>query len=306
MIYLNLDLSLLSAPEYVGAEPVERATWISLLGWCCGQENGGRIIGARAWRDRRWQQTCGVTLEEVETPSELYWWEGDDLVVWAYPVDAVAKVQAKREAGRKGGQARTYAKAEKARENGQSGGRPKNTEPETEAKTEAKTEALDRKTQRKESKGKESNVGEARGREAPTPPPALDAEVLAEASLVVASLHPAWAVPVAWSRQECRALLDTATEWVALPQDTLETVRAYLAWQPPANAGHWWQPYTRSRAAETLADLLSAAMRWRSGPGRKRPAKPAAAEKPAPPPRTPEELAEIEAAAREIRASLAL
>ena len=103
MQYLNLPTSLLRSPEIIGADPTQRATWLMLNTWCCEQENGGRIAGAENWGDRRWMQTCGVTKEEVHTECDLWHWNGEGLVVWSYPADKQAEVQAKREAGRKGG-----------------------------------------------------------------------------------------------------------------------------------------------------------------------------------------------------------
>lgn len=100
MNWLNLHSSVLDSPEVVGSDPVERATWLFLLRFCVGQENGGRIEGARNWKDRRWQQLCRVTLKEVEQISELWTWDGDDMLVQFYPVSKEKEVQAKRVAGK--------------------------------------------------------------------------------------------------------------------------------------------------------------------------------------------------------------
>ena len=106
MNWLNIHTDILRSSEFLGAEPLERATWLALLGWCATQENGGVIGGAKAWNDRRWQQTCGVTKAEAETASDLYYFEGDSLVVNFYPVEKQAEVVAKREAGKRGGRPR--------------------------------------------------------------------------------------------------------------------------------------------------------------------------------------------------------
>jgi hypothetical protein len=105
MKYLNIETAVLRSPDYVGAEPTERATWLSLLGYCADQENGGVIKSCRAWADRQWQQTCGVTRQEVNLTSFLYQWCGDDMVVKYYPVTAEVALKAKREGGSKGGRA---------------------------------------------------------------------------------------------------------------------------------------------------------------------------------------------------------
>jgi hypothetical protein len=111
MNWINLQTLILRSEEYIGAEPLARATWLNVLGWCCEQENGGRIVGAYKWSDRRWQQTCGVTKDEVGTSSPLLRYDGEDLIVWSYPVDKQAEVQAKRQAGREGGLKSAASKA---------------------------------------------------------------------------------------------------------------------------------------------------------------------------------------------------
>lgn len=103
MNWLNIKNSFLRAPEYIGCEPTARATWLNVLSYSTEQENGGRIVGARKWKDRQWQQTCGVTVAEVDVSSPLLTWDGDDLVVWNYPTEKEAEVRVKREAGKVGG-----------------------------------------------------------------------------------------------------------------------------------------------------------------------------------------------------------
>jgi len=113
MNYLNIHTDILRGVEFIGAEPVERATWIALLGWCATQENSGVIKSCKSWKNRQWQQLAGVTEQEVKTISPLYGFEGDDLVVAYYPVDSEAAVKAKRKAGKLGGR----PKKEKPKEN---------------------------------------------------------------------------------------------------------------------------------------------------------------------------------------------
>lgn len=116
MEWLNLKTSTLNAPEYVGCEPRARATWISVILWCALQENGGRVSGAIRWKDRQWQQTCGVSLREVNSAEPLLSWDSDDLVVWNYPRDKQEVVVTKREIARLGGLASARARAENARQ----------------------------------------------------------------------------------------------------------------------------------------------------------------------------------------------
>lgn len=112
MNYLNLHTDILRGVEFIGADPVERATWIALLGWCVTQENGGVIANCKSWKSRQWQQLAGVTDEEVKTTSKLYGFEGENLVVNFYPIESEAAVKAKREKGKLGGRPKKIKKDE--------------------------------------------------------------------------------------------------------------------------------------------------------------------------------------------------
>ena len=103
MHWINIHTETLRGEEFLGAEPLERATWLSLLGWCCAQENSGTITGCGDWSSRKWQQICGVTLEEVNTTSQLYEFDGSNLIVHFYPLEHQEKAEASRVNGKKGG-----------------------------------------------------------------------------------------------------------------------------------------------------------------------------------------------------------
>jgi hypothetical protein len=118
MQYLNIPTAFLRSPEYIAAEPTARATWLSLIGYCAEQENGGIIAACAAWKDRQWQQTAGVTLEETKMICSLWKWEGDSIILFGYPSDKEAMVRSKRQAGTQGGRAKTQAKTQAARQNG--------------------------------------------------------------------------------------------------------------------------------------------------------------------------------------------
>jgi hypothetical protein len=106
MDWINIHVSTLRAPEYIGSEPSARAAWFNALVYCCEQENGGRIIGGALWKDRQWQQTCGITLKEVRKSEPLLVVDGCDVIVWRYPLEKEAEVKAKRTAGAAGGRAK--------------------------------------------------------------------------------------------------------------------------------------------------------------------------------------------------------
>ena len=118
MNWLNLETKFIRAEEYVGCEPIARATWLNVIVYCAEQENGGRICNCEMWRDRQWQQTCGVTVEEINKASPLLHWNGDDLLVWNYPAEKEREVRDRREASARGGRAKTQAKTEAAKTNG--------------------------------------------------------------------------------------------------------------------------------------------------------------------------------------------
>jgi hypothetical protein len=109
MNWINIETATLDSEEFVGSDPTERATWLCLLRFCAGQENGGVIKNCRNWPDRKWQQLARVMHAEIEVESALWKWVGDDLHLWRYPTDKQTEVQQRRE---------------RARTNGKTGGRP--------------------------------------------------------------------------------------------------------------------------------------------------------------------------------------
>jgi hypothetical protein len=119
MEWLNIHTSTLDSPEFVGAEPGERATWLCLLRYCIGQENGGVIRGCAGWNARKWLQLARVTDEETRARSELFAFEGEDLAVRFYPAESEESVRRRRAA---------------SRENGKLGRRPRKNPAETQVK----------------------------------------------------------------------------------------------------------------------------------------------------------------------------
>jgi hypothetical protein len=159
MIWLNIFIPNMRAPEFINSEPAARSAWLSILAFCCEQENGGVIIGAESWTDRAWLQTCGVTAEEVRNASPLVSFESGDVTVWNYPEEKEKQVQSKREAGQRGGLAKTQAKTQAAKANGAKGGRPNREE-------KAETQAENPSTTEAEPKHKPNGIGkEVEGKE---------------------------------------------------------------------------------------------------------------------------------------------
>lgn len=156
MDWINIHVSALLSHEFLGSSPIERATWLCLLRYCVTQENGGLIEKCCVWKDRKWQQICGVTIKEVKSDSGLWVWEQDGehkgLRVKFYPVEKEKLVQQNRSAGAVGGQAKTQAKTQASQVNGTKGGRPKNP---SENRNENPTEGKGREGNRK---GKEEGA----------------------------------------------------------------------------------------------------------------------------------------------------
>jgi hypothetical protein len=113
MNWLNLNITVLDSEEFLGADPIQRATWLCLLRYCIGQENGGRIKGAKDWTDRKWQQVVRVTGEEVTSTCDLWTWDGDEVVVNFYPAEKETEVRQKRETAKSNSARRNFTKKSK-------------------------------------------------------------------------------------------------------------------------------------------------------------------------------------------------
>ena len=106
MEWLNIHISTLRSPEFIGSNPTERATWLCVLGYSVEQENGGKIVGGATWKDRQWQQACGVTLREIRSADKLLKAEGVDLMVNGYPLAKESHVRQARKVAMAGAMAR--------------------------------------------------------------------------------------------------------------------------------------------------------------------------------------------------------
>ncbi len=112
MDWINIHTSTLDSADFIRCHPDQRAAWLMLLRYCAGQENGGRIVGARPWGDTTWQQMCRVRKKEVQKDCALFIWDGDDLVVNYYPIHGEQRASNSRENGKKGGRPRNPDKTQ--------------------------------------------------------------------------------------------------------------------------------------------------------------------------------------------------
>ncbi len=307
MEYMNVPTALFSSPEFIGAEPIQRATWIALLAWCCTQENGGVIEGCRTWGMRRWMQTCGVMDKEVMDGGELYHFDGDDLVVFGYPGGVQKLLERKRVI---------------ARENGKLGGRPKTnvgTDIETEEKptsvnsetnvgTNVGANVQNRKKERKEERnigGETTTVNSTPWGESPAAPvlpavPFPDRERLNDvrgmrcadnhadlgaspgaARFMAATLeiNPSWGRTIPTAIETAAALeAYRSAQGRVTPRD-MEMLRAYYAsgLTEDRNKKAFWRPDSRRKFWECFGDVLTHAdrwakeTRWKSAAARKKP-----------------------------------
>jgi hypothetical protein len=120
--WLNIPIETLTSEAFLGAEPVDRATWLCLMRYCAQHETGGVIPDCGSWGDRKWMQLAGVTKAEVHRECSLWAWrdaeqQGEpiaertaeriaELSVSFYPLEQERAAQAKREAGRRYGRGR--------------------------------------------------------------------------------------------------------------------------------------------------------------------------------------------------------
>ena len=103
MDWINIHTSTLDSEAFIDATPIQRGTWLCLMRYCCGQENGGFIQGCAGWSDRKWQQIAGVTEGEVQDGCGLFRVEEGGIRVEFYPVEKEVEIKEKRRAGKKGG-----------------------------------------------------------------------------------------------------------------------------------------------------------------------------------------------------------
>lgn len=314
MEYINIPLYVIRSNEYIGADPTQRATWLSLVAWSCDQENIGRIAGARSWGDRRWMQSCGVMASEVAESCGLYHWDGDDLVISFYPVDAQREIERKREI---------------ARANGRKGGRKPTPEPIPETNVGSNVGNQPRiandvpSESEKKGKEKKGNIGEEATTVDDTPgeePPAVSVlpptphesfpglspgtspsygssawialQPLAE---WVKTLRPGWDVSKFTGTERSALLAMHKSLGGVVPDAAKDCVSRYLA-AAPANASKWDYPPDRLLFMKTFGEIVQKAFAWdRTQPRPKKKLKPEE-------PRQPEgPVVDTDTAAAEIR-----
>ncbi|MBU6170571.1 MAG: hypothetical protein KGQ87_03640 [Verrucomicrobia bacterium] len=283
MNWLNLSTQTLDSENFLGSDPVGRATWLCLLRYCIGQENGGIITACDAWADRKWQQLVRVTKEEVMQTCDLWSWEGDRLIVWGYPKEKEDEIQHLRHLGKM----KTTAKQDAAKANGKLGGRPK-TQQETQQETQRKTQQeTEQETQQKPNKKPIEEKGNRIEENSPPTPqgeeseasaaaddfyademPTSTAEMMNELEKRVRSLKSGWELPLGHTEQ--RQLAAAARCLCALKTADWQTLRDYLHAKIPDGVPAW-QPRMRSKFLENPSDVWAHAVNWKRKQEARRP-----------------------------------
>lgn len=114
MVYINIHTSVLDGPEFAQAKPAAIATWLRLMRYCVGQENGGVIPGVKAWDARLCLFTLGVDRKDLHQGSPLWSWKGQDLAVLFYPGKQEKICLKRRKVGKTGGVASGKSRREKS------------------------------------------------------------------------------------------------------------------------------------------------------------------------------------------------
>lgn len=236
MRFMNIDCAWIDSDIAMGSHPFERATWIWLLRFCVGQENGGRIARCSRWTDRKWERVIGVTHQLVHRPSELWRWDGEDLVLTFYPTEQENAFHRAMKGAQAGGKSCSKAKGEAARKNGRkwtaaaAAARRRTHDSEADPKANPKRHPNVKESKVKEGKVRERNTipgelcvcppGRAAegksnsGGESPFP----NSEADARASAATAGVEPDFAA-VTWNKAAARGRCDSrglpVVHWIA-------------------------------------------------------------------------------------------
>lgn len=90
----------------VRAKEKEQAVGLCLAVYCGETRNGGVIKDCKKWTKNDWLVSCGVKSKPQD--CELYHWQGNDLHVVIYSLEAEEKANARSAAGRKANETRWH------------------------------------------------------------------------------------------------------------------------------------------------------------------------------------------------------
>ena len=103
MKYFITECVSVDGAEFSESDFQEVGAWVFLMNYCAGQENGGRVVGAKDRKDAFFDRSLKVPRYVLETESHLWKWEDADLIVQFYSTEAEDNYKKKRDAGKRGG-----------------------------------------------------------------------------------------------------------------------------------------------------------------------------------------------------------
>jgi hypothetical protein len=108
--YAAITIEYLTSAPVMVASPAARCAWLMLQGYVALRETGGVIAGAATWGDLEWKMVMGRggsrrALDEVISAG-LARFDGPDLTVMGYDIEAEIAYDQKRGAASRGGKAR--------------------------------------------------------------------------------------------------------------------------------------------------------------------------------------------------------
>lgn len=104
MKYINWPTDIVHSPEFLGSSSEDLAIWLRGSLFNAFWEHSGRVSNAFAWPTQQWSKVFGAPKSKVLSVVKkglLLKQEGNDLVIWAYPLHLEQEIQAKRFGGRK-------------------------------------------------------------------------------------------------------------------------------------------------------------------------------------------------------------
>lgn len=105
--FIPIPREALTSEAFLGSEPVDRATWLSLITYSFSQLSGGRIQGAATWKNRKLEQLLGIThaelhrgyTPELEAPAACGKPVENPALACGKPVEKLRKTKAANSAG---------------------------------------------------------------------------------------------------------------------------------------------------------------------------------------------------------------
>lgn len=108
MYYVNIELSHIRGPEFMGATAEQQGAWLCLLSYCCEVENRGTIPNCADWTAMQWQRIVGVDEHLLRTDCGLWKREGPNLIVTFYPIRQQERFEKRRRDAAAGGRTRHH------------------------------------------------------------------------------------------------------------------------------------------------------------------------------------------------------